>query len=262
MASERYEVRVSPSRVALVLLAIAVLLLVAHVAAHGVDQAFGVHLPGRAIGIWDINQEDNIPTWFASLLLALVGGGLALVGMLKYQERNGDYWQWLALALIPLSMSVDEMAQLHEALGDTLSDSYGFSGPLHYAWIVAAAPAVLILTILFIPFIRRLPGRTAILLLAGAGTTFVGAFIIEIPEGWWADAHGEGGVVWFVLSTAEEMLEMIGSVMSLYAVMDYVAGYRPEVTVHVQRDELPFPQETERRTLDAAALSRQPAERS
>jgi len=240
--SGRPEIRVSPSRVALFLLAIAALLLMAHVVAYVVDEAAGA--PGRVTATWLFQEEGNIPTWFSSLLLALVGGGLALIGTLKYQERSGDYWQWFALALVPLTLSVDETAQLHEALDDPLS---GLGGPLHYAWIVVYVPIVLTVSILFIPFLLRLPGRTLVLLAAGAGTTFCGGVIFEMLEGWWVDAHGEGNsAVLFLLVTTQEMLEMIGSIIAVYALIDYVAGYRPEVTFQVERDEILFAREAER----------------
>ncbi len=81
------------------------------------------------------------------------------------------------------------MAQLHEALSRPLSDEYGFGGLLHWAWLVVALPVVAVLTVLFLPFLLRLPGRTAILLLAGAGMTFSGGVILEMFEGWWVDAR-------------------------------------------------------------------------
>ena len=42
------------------------------------------------------------------------------------------------------------------------------------------------------------------------------------------------------------MLEMIGSIIAVYAVIDHVAGYWPEVTFQVERDEILFAREAER----------------
>lgn len=213
--NRRFETRVSPLRVALFLLALAVLLLIAHLTAEAVRTTVGENLPDRATAMWNLDEENNIPTWFASMLLALVGFGLAFVGVMKYQERDRHYRQWFAIALIPLFLSLDDMAQLHEALNSPLSDEYGFGGLLHRAWIVVAIPVVLVLTVVFVPFLRRLPGRTLALLLLGAGVTFSGGVILEMFEGWWVDSNGEGGVLLFSMVTVQEMAEMIGSIIAL-----------------------------------------------
>ncbi len=258
----RFETRISPLRLALCLAAVAVLLLIAHLGAEAVRTTVGEGLPDRATAMWHLGEENNIPTWYASLLFALVSLGLAFVGVMKYQERDPHWWQWFAIALIPLFLSLDDMAQLHEALSDPLSDEYGFSGVFRWAWIVVAAPVVLVLAVLFMPFVRRLPRRTAVLLLCGAGITFGGGVILEMPEGWWFEANGESGVIMFSMVTAQEMLEMIGTIIALYAVIDYAAGYRPELVLHVERDELPFIRESLPQSGEAGLDHLEPAEQS
>ncbi|MCH8050824.1 MAG: hypothetical protein IIC86_02280 [Chloroflexi bacterium] len=47
-----------------------------------------------------------------------------------------------------------------------------------------------------------------------------------------------------ILFSTGTVLEMIGSIIALYAVIDYAAGYRPELVLHVERDELPFTRES------------------
>ena len=238
--NRKFETRVSPLRLVLFLVAIAVLLLIAHLGAEAVRTTVGADLPERATAIWNLDEENNVPTWFASMLLALVGLGLAFIGVMKYQERDRHWWQWFAIALIPLFLSLDDMAQLHEALSKPLSDEYGLGGLFHWAWLVVAIPAVAVLTALFLPFLLRLPERTAILLLVGAGIVFGGGIVLEMFEGWRVDAAGQGGLLLFSMVTVQEMMEMIGTIIALYAVIDYAAGYRPVLVLHVERDDLPF----------------------
>ncbi len=99
--NRRFETRVSPLRVALFLVALAVLLLIAHLAAEAVRTTVGADLLDRATAMWNLDEENNVPTWFASMLLALVGFGFAFVGLMKYQERDRHWWQWFAIALHP-----------------------------------------------------------------------------------------------------------------------------------------------------------------
>jgi len=260
--NHRFETRVSPLRIALFLVAIAALLLIAHLAAEAVRTTVGADLPDRATGMWNLDEENNVPTWFASMVLALVGFGFAFVGLMKYQQRERHWWQWFAIALIPLFLSLDDMAQLHEALSDPLSDEYGFGGLLRWAWIVVAIPVVLILTVLFLPFLTRLPRRTAALLLLGAGVTFSGGVILEMFEGWRVDASGQGGLLLFSMVTVQEMTEMLGSIIALYAVIDYAAGYRPELVLHVERDDLPFTRESLPQSGESGLDHLEPAEQS
>ncbi|HEY5625482.1 MAG TPA: hypothetical protein VIT93_03230 [Dehalococcoidia bacterium] len=259
--SDRFEIRVSPLRVALFLATLAGLLLIAHLAAEGVRTTIGEDLPDRATGMWNLDEENNVPTWFASMLLALVGFGLVLVGLMKYQERDRYWWQWFAIALIPFFLSLDDMSQLHEALSSPLSEEYGFGGLLHWAWVVVALPAVGVLTILFLPFLRHLPARTLILLLAGAGMVFGGGVILEMFEGWWVDANGSGGVIIFSMVTVQEVLELLGSIIALYAVIDYAAGYRPDLVFRLERDELPFASVPQRSESAETTPAPEPAER-
>lgn len=260
--NDRFEAHVSPLRVALFLTALTVLLLIAHLAAEAVRTTVGQDLPDRATGIWNLDEENNIPTWFASMLLALAGFSLIFVGLMKYQARDRHFWQWFAIALIPLFLSLDDMAQLHEALSRPLSDEYGLGGPLYWAWVVAALPLVLVLTVLFLPFLRRLPARTALLLLAGAGMTFSGGVVLEMFEGWMVDAHGQGGAVLFSMVTIQEVTEMIGSIIALYAVIDYAGGCHPELVIHVEHGELSFAREPRRPLSGEAGLDLGRAEQS
>jgi len=260
--NRRFETNLSPLRVALFLAVIAMLLLIAHLGAEAVRTTIGEDLPDRATGMWNLDEENNVPTWFASMVLALVGFALAFVGLMKYQERDPHYRQWFAISLIPLFLSLDDMAQLHEALSSPLSEEYGFGGLLHWAWLVVALPVVAVLTVLFLPFLLRLPARTAILLLAGAGITFSGGVILEMFEGWRVDASGQGGLLLFLMVTVQEVMEMTGSIIALYAVIDYAAGYRPEMVFHVERDELPFTLESRRSLHGEVGLDFEPAERS
>ena len=68
--------------------------------------------------------------------------------------------------------------------------------------------------------------------------TFGGGVILEMFEGWRVDSNGQGGAVLFSLVTVQAMM---GSIIAL---IDYAAGYRSELVLHVERDELPFTRES------------------
>jgi hypothetical protein len=255
------DTHISPLRIALFLAAITGLFLVAHLAAHGVEEVFGEQLPERATSLWYLEEENNIPTWYSSTMLAVIGGVVLFIGLLKFQERDPHYRQWIALAFIPLLVSLDDAAQLHEATDEPLADLNDWSGLLFYAWVLVVIPIVALVTIPFIPFLLRLPKRTLVILLAGAGVVFTAGVLLEMPEGLVVDKYGEGGIADFVVLTAQEVLEMAGAIIVLYAMMDYLAGYRPQVTLSIERDKLPIG-ESMLPVTDEGGLSLSPAERS
>ncbi len=62
--------------------------------------------------------------------------------------------------------------------------------------------------------------------------------------------------------TVQEMAEVLGSIIALYAVIDYVAGYRSELVFRLERDALPFASAPQRSESAEASLDFEPAERS
>ena len=84
---------------------------------------------------FDLNGEGNLPTWVTSTLLA-IAGSLALV-CYWLNKKNGSFW--LVLAFCCLFISVDEVAQIHEAI--TIAS--GIKWVYFYAPVGAIAIALL-----------------------------------------------------------------------------------------------------------------------
>jgi hypothetical protein len=88
---------------------------------------------------------------------------------------------------------------------------------------VAAVPLVVVA---FVPFLRRLPSSTRHRLL-GAGLLFVtGAMGFEMLSALFAlDA---ASLPYVLVATAEEMLEMLGVAVLVYALLVYLAEQHPK----------------------------------
>src|SRR6266545_5147574 len=115
-----------PARVALLLLGVAGLLVALSLATRYGAYRAEVAAPGSAqVAAWkvvmklfDVNSENNVPTWFSSLLLfgdALLAG---LVAALVRRAGGRDAGHWAALAVLLSLLSLDEVASLHERLPD------------------------------------------------------------------------------------------------------------------------------------------------
>lgn len=66
--------------------------------------------------LFNLYRENNIPTWFSSVQLALVG---VVFGLFAWAQRQkGDMaWPMVLAALAFLFLSLDEVAQIHEKIG-------------------------------------------------------------------------------------------------------------------------------------------------
>lgn len=136
------------------------------------------------------------------------------------------------LGALFLYLSLDEATDLHGLLinlvPETLSLQKARSG---FDWVLPGSIIVLLVGLSFLPWLRKLPRRTAFLFLVaaityvfgGMGLEMVGAFV-EVSE------PRSGNFLYTLVSTAEEALEMIGVTIMLYAVLDSWRGRQIIVT--------------------------------
>ncbi|MGI9309430.1 MAG: hypothetical protein ACR2P6_09215 [Gammaproteobacteria bacterium] len=214
---------ISPRRLTQLFASLVILLVVAHIVVQIIRFSTGDDVLYGAFAAFDLGSEKNFPTFYAALALLFSGLLLAAIGSASWQENDKDYKFWFVLAAIFAVLSVDEMIRLHEHLIDPFRSAFNFSGLLYYAWVVPYGLAGLALLLVYSRFLLRLPRRTAALMVI-AGTVFVcGAIGMEMLGGAVSEAQGNENVLYVTLQTIEEMLEMIGIVIFIYALSSYIA---------------------------------------
>src|SRR5918994_2783862 len=67
--------------------------------------------------LFNVGDERNIPTWFESILFLLCSILLAVVTVAKKQRNERYSLHWGVLSTILLLLSLDEVASIHEAIG-------------------------------------------------------------------------------------------------------------------------------------------------
>jgi hypothetical protein len=68
-----------------------------------------------------------------------------------------------------------------------------------------------------------------------AGALYVGGALgVELLLGLWTDRHGELNFVWAVIDMAEEGLEIVGSSLFLYALLEYLGRSCPDLTIAIR----------------------------
>ena len=115
-------------------------------------------------------------------------------------------------------VSLDEAAEIREHLGGLI----GTHGPV-LRLCISAIGVVLVLAVIYWPFLRALPRVTRNRMLLAAVIYVGGAAGMELPLGWWTERHGNAGLGYALIDWVEETMEMIGAAVALLALMSYRA---------------------------------------
>lgn len=172
--------------------------------------------------VW-LDGECNIPSWFSSCLLFIASVLLGLITLAQRQRRDGFLGRWLLLCLIFAFLSLDETAQLHELSIAPIRDSFHTSGYLLYPWIVPAGIVVALVGLSYLSFLAKLPRDTRRLFVAAAVIYVGGALGVEALSGRQASLEGEHNLAYHMIITIEELLEMTGVVVFIYALLHYIS---------------------------------------
>jgi hypothetical protein len=202
--------------VALVLLAIHVGLTIYH---YTVEE-----LPWLLRQFFDVDEEENFPTWYSSFLLLNPAFFAWLCARRRLRDREPWAGHWGVLAGVFLILSFDEVAGLHETINSATELS----------WAVPAGVAVGGFALAFFPFLLRLPRRTALLFVA-SGVLYVGGAVgVELATDFYAEEKLMDTLAYNLWTPVEEGLEMLGVVLFVFALLDYMGpDGRAGVTVKV-----------------------------
>jgi hypothetical protein len=259
------KLRLSPRRIALVLLAIVAGLLAGGLLTqyikffHGHDVQFGF------LRLLALDGENNLPSWYSSLQLLFSAAALGIIGLYRKQTKDPYRWHWLALSMLFLCLATDEASSIHEMTAPLIERWVGTAGPsiksvsslVGTPWLLAAIPFTIIVFLVFVRFLWNLPRATMILFLIGGGVYVAGTVGVEDVAGYYLVNPGADETFTYqIMITVEEGLEMLGIVVFLYGLMAYMATHGISLEVVVSHDE-PFAKAiepeslAERRTPDA-----------
>lgn len=138
---------------------------------------------------------------------------------------------WATLSIIFLYLSADEAASIHEKAGLLLASLVDTGSFSHYLWVILYGPLVFIFVLVYMGFVRQLPTRTRRLFFI-AGFLYVGGALgTEVVGGLYAVSYGRSSLGYFLFTQVEEILEMLGVVVFLYALLLYVSSYVSELSL-------------------------------
>ncbi len=181
---------------------------------------------GRRHGIvhlFYVGGEANIPTWYSATALFMCAVLLALVASVKWRERDRYRHHWSILTAAFVYLSCDEAAQLHESGIEWLRAMLSNTGMDRIRWVVPATLVVVIFSAAYLRFLSSLPRRTARYFIM-AGMLYVGGAIgLESLVIWLDLRYGGRSPGHIALTSLEELSEMAGVVLLIYALLHYLA---------------------------------------
>lgn len=173
-----------------------------------------------------LDSERSLPSWYENLSMAAAAMLLGLIALLARDNDRQNRLHWSALAILFLFLSVDAAVSFHEITVKPLRNGFGLDGIFYYSWVILAAPLTLGVALACIPFLLRIPRRTA----AGmflAGAIFVGGALgTELICGYLASSSGLETPQYKAVAALQEIMEATGLTLFNVTLLGHLAASR------------------------------------
>jgi hypothetical protein len=169
-------------------------------------------LPWLVRQIFDVDEEDTIPTWYSANALLLTSFLLYLVSHRKRQDQDPWFRYWYGLFIGFAFLSMDEIAGFHETV----------NGLVEFSWAIPGGILAGIIGILYLRFLWHLPAQTRWLFVL-SGAIFVGGAVgVEMSTDWYEDADLLNTLAYNLWTAVEEGMEMGSIVLFIHAILKYM----------------------------------------
>lgn len=234
----RLSLNLNPRKIAMVLGLIAVLLalqsiyaehVLFHILGKGSDTT-----PARLLNLFSISAQESVPTWYSVILFFLAASLLAWIALTGHARNEPHSPYWTGLALVFLYISMDKGTTIHEAVSDLLRSIFKASGIFQFGCLLLGILLLIVVGILYVRFWWKLPGRARILFAIAAAVYVGGAAGIEGLSTRQYYLDDGKSFRYLVISSVEETFEMLGAVLFIYALLDYLDQCEQGLTLQAQ----------------------------
>lgn len=225
-------IKISPQSITWPLSLVALLLILANCFSL-VAEAIGYGDMGGLVPLLDMDQEQNLPTFF-SLFLAIVASAL-LLAISTIKRKIARPWKlWAALSAIFLFVAMDDFIGLHERLSQPMRELFDAHGLLFFAWIIPYGVLAMVLAGVYGRFVFQMPIRirngllfAATLFLAGAiGLEMLGGLLFEYSQ-------MSKTPLYSMIATIAESLEMAGMIVFIHTLLNYIEHVQKNILLQI-----------------------------
>ncbi len=222
------QIALNPTVIARILGVLALMLILASLAGQVAKFQFGYENLMGLVPLFNVDGERNIPAFFSTLLLVFASLLLAVLFILNKKTPSAAYWAALSLGF--LVMTYDEAFSIHENLVVPIQNLLG-EGPLgifYFAWVIPGITLVLALTPFFVRFWFDLDAKTRLYFFIAAVVYLGGSLGVEMIGGRYVETH-QRGLVYCLIVTFEESLEMLGLILFIRGLLGHLARHFKEI---------------------------------
>ena len=160
-----------------------------------------------------------MPTFYSGCLF-LINALLLLIIWQAGRTRSKPKGIWLLLAALFIFLAYDELFSVHELLIKSIREAWNLSGVLFFAWVLPYGLGVLLVTALFAPVWWRMNKTVRLWCGLSAASYLSGTIVFEMIGAKYYQAIGhQRDVVFRMLATIEESLEITGLIMFTYSLL-------------------------------------------
>jgi hypothetical protein len=168
--------------------------------------------------LFDLDTENSFGTFYSSVTLLFCSILLTLIACAR-KKINEQYLAWLFLGFIFLSL--DEALKIHERVSGMVHRALDTDQLLYVSWVIPYGIASIAIGLLYLLFLFSLPAKTGILFVVAGGIYILGALGFEVLAAL-TYGYSHEGFGYFLIATLEEVLEMVGILIFIYALMSYI----------------------------------------
>ncbi|MEG3899389.1 MULTISPECIES: hypothetical protein [unclassified Microcoleus] len=196
---------------------------------------YGFNYRERWISLFDLDAEINYPSWYSSFTLLFCAILLGIIATAKKKQGDRYFRHWKALGFIFVFLSLDEILSLHEILIiNDLRKALHLGGFFYFIWVIPGAIFVVVTGLAYLKFLLHLPLRTRNFFLL-AGSIYVGGALgMEMVCGYYADVAGQRNLIYGLMASVEEILEMVGVLVFIYALLSYIGSHIENIDVRLK----------------------------
>lgn len=187
------------------------------------------------VRLFDFDSESNIPTYFSSFILLFSAVLLKIIALFEKNRGNLFSYKWSFLSLIFLFLSIDEASSTHELFILPLREKFNLSGIFYYSWIILGIIFVLLLFIFYYQFLFTLPKETRNKFITAGVVYLTGAIAFEMIGGYYIDLNPGKDLIYAVITSFEESLEMLGVIIFINSLLHYIEKKSFEINLSFKR---------------------------
>ncbi|MEM8673327.1 MAG: hypothetical protein AAGF83_05570 [Cyanobacteria bacterium P01_G01_bin.67] len=182
----------------------------------------------------NLDRELNFPTWYSAFMLGFCGLLLHIIAVGK--KRQGDRYakDWQLLSVIFGLMAIDEIVSIHEILIiPEISEALNLPWFLHSMWVIPGLAFVAWFGIRYRKFVLHLPPESRQQFIIAACTYIGGALIMEMVGSHFAESIGQQHLIYALIATVEEVLEMTGIVIFIHGLLCYLRNWAQQLDLQI-----------------------------